>query len=820
MQNTMKPRLMLLAILAAYSVPQTVQAGDKITIDKVEVVSATPLPSVGVPVSQIPSNVQTVDAEDLERTQSLDISEYMKRHMGSVYVNEVQNNPLQPDINYRGFTASPLLGTPQGLSIYMDGVRMNQPFGDVVSWDLIPKNAIKGMQLMPGSNPMFGLNTLGGALSIQTKNGRDNPGGALQTLFGSWGRNVTNMEYGGVADNIDYFVAGTFFDENGWRDHSESNSKQLFGKLGWHGEKTDLNLTYAWADTDLNGNGMTPQSMLRRNYDSVFTWPDNTQNKSNFLNLQLAHYFTDNVSLTGNTYYRKIKTRSYNGDLNDGSLPEVVGAVTSPNWGQNVFLANGSPACASQLATGDEPLEKCSGLINRSEVNQENMGIFGQVNVSNKLWGLDNTYAVGTGFDFSRSTYKASSEYGVVTADRGIAGSGVFLDPTNGKGYNADGELDDARVNLRGRNYTWSIFATDTLAVTDKLHVTAAARYNHIRVKNKDRLDGDAYRDADDSLSGNHTFSRINPAIGLTYAVSDALNVYTGYNEGSRAPTSIELGCANPDNGCRLPNAMAGDPPLDQVVTKTWEAGLRGKLNSAISWNAGVFSATNYDDIQFISSPTSGEGYFKNFGETRRRGVEGGLNASLGNLAIGANYTFLDATYESNETFMAEANSSADDGNVNVKKGNRIPLVPRNMFKLYSNYRVTDRFSVGGDLLAVTGSYVRGNENNKHESGGVFLGGGKIAGYSTVNLSAAFQMNDEWNLFARINNVFDKEYATAGQLGASPFNPANGNYMTTNGRRSKTVGETFLAPGAPRSVWVGVRYEFGGKKSAYAPSAD
>ena len=154
-------------------------------------VIATPLPSVGVPISQIPSNVQTVDEGDIKRTQSLDITEYMKRHMGSVYVNEVQNNPLQSDINYRGFTASPLLGTPQGLSVYMDGVRMNQPFGDVVSWDLIPKNAVKGMQLMPGSNPMFGLNTLGGALSIQTKNGRDNPGGALQTLFGSWGRNVT-----------------------------------------------------------------------------------------------------------------------------------------------------------------------------------------------------------------------------------------------------------------------------------------------------------------------------------------------------------------------------------------------------------------------------------------------------------------------------------------------------------------------------------------------------------------------------------------------------------------------------------------------------
>ena len=88
----------------------------------------------------------------------------------------MQGNPFQPDLNYRGYTASPLLGTPQGLSVYMDGVRLNQPFGDVVSWDLIPRQAIASMTLMPGSNPLFGLNTLGGALSIQTKDGRDAPG--------------------------------------------------------------------------------------------------------------------------------------------------------------------------------------------------------------------------------------------------------------------------------------------------------------------------------------------------------------------------------------------------------------------------------------------------------------------------------------------------------------------------------------------------------------------------------------------------------------------------------------------------------------------
>ncbi|MES2182042.1 MAG: TonB-dependent receptor plug domain-containing protein, partial [Pseudomonadota bacterium] len=381
MQKTLQPKIILIAILAAYAAPHYALAEDKtesVELNQVEVISTTPLPSVGLPINQIPANVQTVKAKDLERTQSLDLTEYMKRNMGSVYVNEVQNNPLQPDINYRGFTASPLLGTPQGLSIYMDGVRMNQPFGDVVSWDLIPKNAIAGMQIMPGSNPLFGLNTLGGAISIQTKDGRNSPGGAVQFTYGSDARKIGEFEYGGAKDNIDWFVAGTAFDENGWRDHSESNYQQLFGKLGWRGEKTDAKLTYAFANTDINGNGMVPESFLRRDRASVYTYPDNTKNKSHFVNLELSHYFTDNVVLSGNTYYRNIKTKTFNGDINDEILPDLVGGQgervlpTSFPASSAYTLAGNQLACAQQLVPGGEPGEKCTGIINRTQSEQDN----------------------------------------------------------------------------------------------------------------------------------------------------------------------------------------------------------------------------------------------------------------------------------------------------------------------------------------------------------------------------------------------------------------------------------------------------------------
>jgi outer membrane cobalamin receptor len=167
----------LLAFTIAYAA-EAASASDG-TLQEV-VVTATPLSGAAIDRAAVPANVQIATAQDIDRSHAVDLTTFMNRMLGSVYVNEMQANPLQPDLNFRGYTASPLLGTPEGMSVYLDGMRLNQPFGDVVSWDLIPRAAISTMELMPGSNPLFGQNTLGGAVSIQTKDGWTNPGLAIQ----------------------------------------------------------------------------------------------------------------------------------------------------------------------------------------------------------------------------------------------------------------------------------------------------------------------------------------------------------------------------------------------------------------------------------------------------------------------------------------------------------------------------------------------------------------------------------------------------------------------------------------------------------------
>jgi outer membrane receptor protein involved in Fe transport len=802
-----------LALTAAFNLNAHAQQ-EKI-LPAVEVIGTTPLPGIGQPRNEIAAPVQSARSRDLERSGALELGDFMNRRLGSVHVNEMQGNPFQMDVNYRGYTASPLLGTPQGLSVYMDGVRMNQPFGDVVSWDLIPRAAISSMTLIPGSNPLFGLNTLGGALSVQTKDGRSDPGTSLQTTVGSNARRAVEFEHGGFNDKgLDWYLTGNLFKERGWRDDSPSDVRQLFSKLGWRGGATDLKLTLAHADNRLTGNGLQEQSLLARDRASVYTKPDLTQNRSTLLNLAASHGFNDNLLFSGNAYYRNIKTSTFNGDINEEVLDQDV-YQPGENASNTPFP---SLRCIEQSLQNDEPAENCNGLINRSQSSQLNYGLSGQLTWLGTLAGKRNQLVTGAGYDASRVKFTQSSQLGFLNPDRSISGVNSFGDGVSGG--TVDDEPYDTRVDLSGRIRTWSVFASDTLSLQENLHLTLSGRYNTTSIKNRDQIhaDGDSA-----SLSGDHRFSRFNPAIGLSYSPTQALNAYAGYSASSRAPTAIELGCANPDQPCKLPNAMAGDPPLNQVVTRTLEAGVRGTAAGNLRWNAGVFSAENRDDILFVADNQAGFGYFKNFGKTRRQGLELGLSGKLGKLNLGAQYTLLDATFQSAETVNGSSNSSnvtaaagapGLDGIINIRPGDRIPLIPRQMLKLFADYAVSPAFTLNGSMVAVSGALARGNENNGHQPDRTFyLGQGRSVAYAIFNLGANYRMTPQLQLLAQVNNVFDTRYNTAAQLGPTGFD-ANGNFQARPFGGSNADGfpvqqSTFFAPGAPRLIWVGLRYSFG-----------
>ncbi|MEO7652062.1 MAG: carboxypeptidase regulatory-like domain-containing protein, partial [Bryobacteraceae bacterium] len=489
----------------------------------ITVVGSTPLPGTGLSLGEIAAPVQTAAQIDIEKSGALDLSDFLNRRLNGVFVNEVQGNPMQPDVNFRGYTASPLLGTPQGLSVYMDGVRLNQPFGDVVSWDLIPRIAIAEMALMPGSNPLFGLNTLGGALSLETKDGRNKPGAVLQLSGGSFGRKVTDFEHGGVnAKGLSWYAAGNLFFEDGWRDNSPSNVRQFFGKAGWQQAKTTLGLTAAFANNSLNGNGPQEQRLLARGYASVYTKPDITANRSPFLNFTARHSSSNNLTFFGNAYYRYIRTNTFNGDINEDSLDEAIyqpgaaeiRALTAA--GYTGFPTSGATAantpfpfwrCIGNALLRDEPGKKCNGLINLTRSEQHNAGAAGQMSWFGSPRGYRNQFTMGAAFDRSGVDFRQSSELGYLNPDRGITGVGAFGDGVTGG--NVDGEPYDTRVDLHGLIRTGSFYATDTLSIGNTWNFTLSGRYNRTSIDNDDRI---RPRIGPGSLTGRHVFDRFNPA--------------------------------------------------------------------------------------------------------------------------------------------------------------------------------------------------------------------------------------------------------------------------------------------------------------------
>jgi outer membrane receptor protein involved in Fe transport len=782
-------KLKISAIVAlALASSASLGAAEKITTSTINVVNTTPLPSIGLPLNIIPANIQIVNRADLKNQAGVSIVDFANNNLQGVSIQETQGNPFQLDVTFRGYSASPLGGAPQGISVFLDGVRMNEPFGDSVRWDLIPTFAIQGMQMVPGSNPVYGLNTLGGAIAIQTKSGRLNQGAAIEASAGSWGRKNVSAEYGGVSKDgsVDYFLGVNYLDEDGWRKFSPTTVKQTFGKVGWQSESTKIDLSYLNVNNDMIGNGLVPQEMINGlGRDAIHTRPDQTRNSLNQLTLNGSHWINNDVMFSANSYYRRSNQKTLNGDVSD----EYDDTVT---------------------AECDDNEDACRAVNNKTRTRTNAFGVNTQLAFNQNIFNKKNQLIVGVGIDKSVSKF-GQTEQAVSDWDATRAPSGETNDL-------------ETTTNFKGKTTTSSIYATDTLSINEFVHLNAGLRYNYSRVKNKDYLVGVGDHEGD--AGGNHTFARVNPTVGLTLTPNQNVSIYGSYSESNRAPTAMELGCSDPAAPCLLPNAMASDPPLKQVVAKTYDLGARGNLGGNLKWNASVYQAVNHNDLQFIHAGTnSSMGYFDNVGKTKRQGLDLGLSANIDKLTLTGSYGYIRAIYDDSFTLVSESNSTGEDvgsgatatRTIDVNKGNYLAGIPKHQFKLRAQYEVIPAWTVGANLVAFSSRYMHGNENNKHQASSAACVGadadeipctkGKTSAYAIVNLDTQYNVGGGWKVFAKAINIFDKDYETTGRLGASHFG-STGNWS------DETTGTRLLAPGAPRAGWIGVRYEFGGAPEA------
>jgi len=765
----------------AQSVPPTAAAPAPTaanTLPTIDVFATTPLLGGGLEIDKVPANVTVVDLDKIEAAQSLNIADALRQRVPSVNISEVSGNSFQPDVEFRGFVASPVAGTPQGLAVYQNGVRINEAFGDNVNWDLIPTAAIRSVGVAT-NNPAFGLNALGGAINIQMKDGFTYQGAEINTMGGSYGRIQSSAQWGKQIDNVAVYGAFEGLRDGGFRDFSPANIRRFYGDVGYKTDSGEFHVNMGAADNNFGAAATVPVELLQQRWSNDYTTPQTSRNQVAYLNLTGKVDATPTWTLEGNAHVRAFNQRTQDGNPT-GTQPCAADPALLC-FGDDVTPANGLNG--AQLANPFSP-GAYLGEIDRTSTRSTTVGMTLQATNTDELFGHSNRFVVGTSVDYGVTQFNASAELGTIAPNYVVSGSGIFL------GSSGD-PVSIGPVSLRTTNLYNGLYLLDTFDVTKQFAVTAGGRLNVANIRLEDQIGS--------ALNGNDTYSRFNPMIGGTYKITSEITAYAGYSEANRAPTPLELGCADPARPCTIAAFLISDPPLKQVVSRTLEAGFRGSHNfgaetGSLSWKLGAFRTANDDDILAIPSPVlQGFGYFQNVGRTLRTGVEAEVNFRSRTLELYASYAYIDAVFRDALLLGSNSPFADSDGNVQVLPGNRIPAIPASRFKAGFNYAVTDAFKVGGDVMVVGSQYFVGDESNQAP---------KLPAYTVVNLHSSYQINKTFQVYARIDNLFDNHYGTYGTFFETDALPnfANGGAPFTDARS--------ISPARPRAFYAGLKATF------------
>jgi iron complex outermembrane recepter protein len=731
-----------------------------------------------VELEKIPYNVQTVPASVFEYSKSPDFLQSLAQSLPGVSLGDQTGNGFQLDINYRGFVAGPVIGTPQGLAVYQNGVRINEVFGDIVNWDFIPQNAINRLTLVP-SNPVYGLNAIGGALSLEMKNGFTYHGVEGEVSGGSYGRITTSMQAGGEVGNLSGYITADAINDAGWRDNSPSTLRRVFADLGARGDQTEFHVNFTGADNTFGAAAATPAQMLDQSWSSTYTIPQTTHNQLAFLTASASWKPSDTWTYTGIAYYRNFRQAHVDGNGTDATndptvcpdptklcFPNLDGSVSNLTTTRGQTVPNAG-------AIGDPNI---LGEIDRTWTTTNSFGGTLQAASSERVFGHGNNFTLGLSIDRGLVQFSSTSELGTVNANQfpTVQGVGLFIDQPSG---------DVAPVGLGAATLYTGLYATDTFDVTSRFSITAGGRLNFAQINLTDEL-GNA-----PELGGNHSYTHFNPMIGGTYKLTPNLSVYGDFAVSNRAPTPLELACSDPTRPCLIDSALVADPNLQQVVTYTYEAGFRGQHKIAygqLNWTLGGFHALNTDDIIAVASPLVGHQFFQNAGNTLRQGIEANAAYKQDRWNVYANYTYVDATFRNSLVLGSPFNPFADpSGNIFVVPGDHLTGIPNYRFKLGGEYQITAPWKVGAELYVIGSQWLVGDESNQNP---------KVPAYWYVNLNSSYKITQNLEVFGQVRNLFNKQYFTSGTFFETDSFP----YLNLTDPR------TFL-PGMPFAAYVGVR---------------
>jgi iron complex outermembrane recepter protein len=753
-------------------------------------VKISPIAGSEIPLDKVPGAVGTVSAADVARNGTGQIQNVLQQQVPGIVLSDTAGSGFRTDVSYRGFDASPIGGRSQALAIYMNGIRINESFGDTVNFDAIPSIAISDIAVA-GNNPVFGLNAIGGAISFTMKDGFGFQGATIDASAGSFGRRQIAAEAGAMSGAVAAYAAAEYLEEDGFRDFSAAEVKRMFADVGFKGSEVELHFSFNGAKSLAGVVTAAPVELLALDYGRTFTNPQDTEYEVQMPSLRGSVKATDTLTISGLTYYRRFKQNVLDGNLSEvdecaaGGPNDGLLCLPGDGGGEEVVQDSNGNTVSADLFNG--PL----GSLERITQDAKSFGTSAQAVEKTNLFGRPNQFLVGVSYDHGKVAYQTSSELGTIGDRFVVTGSGIIVVAP-----------DDLQPrDLVTENDYYGVFFSNTLDVTDQFAVTVGGRYNHATIKLTD-LTGDF-----PELNTTNKYDRFNPMIGATYKFMPGLSVYGGYSEANRAPTAAELGCAEPANPCLIESFLTDDPPLKQVVSHSWEGGLRGEHKSwdqqKITWSLGYFRTLNTDDILNVAATTTGRGFFLNAGDTLRQGVEAAIGYQNERLSVFASYALVDATFQTDLILSAPNTPGAPDcpdtdpGTAScnfVQSGDSLPGIPKHRFKAGIEYWLTPQWKIGSDLVAASDQFFFGDEANNNA---------KLAGYSRIDLKTSYDLTENVQIYGSIKNLFDKRYGLYGTF----FDPveateaAEPQGITLTDPRSQT-------PAQPFAIYGGVKVKF------------
>jgi iron complex outermembrane recepter protein len=746
------------------------------------VVGTTPLPGTAVALDELPSAVHSLDLDTAAGALTRGPTEALAGRFADIGLEDALGDGFQMSLAYRGFAASPLLGTPQGLAVYQDGVRVNEAFGDVVNWDLVPTFAVRRIDVA-GASPVYGANALGGAVVFAMKNGVTDRGLAAELEGGSFGARSATLEYGGRSGDLAYYVAARSFDEDGARRFSANSLRQLYADLRYATPRDTVALSLTGARNRLDGPGAAPVQELAVSRALTFTVPQEADNRLGLAALRAESRVDETLSLAGVGYYRHFRQDLVNGNTTvyrPCTTASAAGLLCQPDGATPLATVDGAPV-ADPTGGGSQPL----GENDFESVRAATWGGSAQLAKRTTLLGQSHALAVGVALDAATVDFAAAAQVGIIDPQLQVSPGGPLIGTPQQTPFQA------TPIDLGARTRTLAWHVSDAVAVTPRLTVTASAQYATDDIELEDRRGS--------ALTGTSRYERLNPALGLAYHAAGGPTAYAGYAETTRAPSPSEIECSDPARPCLLPSTLAGDPPrLRQVVARTWEAGVRQAADTAgvtgLGISAGVFRADLADDIYGIATG-AGTGYYANIGATRRQGLSIDVAYRGGAWSGFLSGALTDATFRGTLSMPSPQNPFADaSGVITVRPGAHLPGIARTRAAAGIEWRPTQALRVGATVTAVGPSPYHGDESNQNP---------QLPGYARLDLHSTLAVGERVELALALYNLLDAHYASYG-LYADPTGVGAPGVPAASAPEA-SVDPRFQSPAPPLALRLALR---------------